>query len=125
MPQAQHVAPHAGKALCVGLDPPLTTCYVCCAALCLLCCAASPQLGGQHHMHHFMGSSGGRLPEWPPAGSMGRSPGMMFGSVFGSTPPMGRSVDMVDMCTQLMEAGGAPPGVGFWKQQVLFWGRMM
>lgn len=56
-------------------------------------------------MQHFMGSSGQRLPEWPPAGSMsslGRSPGFMFGS----TPPMGRSVDMVDMCTQLMEAGG-------------------
>lgn len=83
-------------------------CLACCwpamcyAALCLPCV----QLGGQHHMHHFLGSSGARLAEWPPAGSMGRSPGMMLGSIFGSTPPMGRSVDMVDMCTQLMEAGG-------------------
>lgn len=31
---------------------------------------------------------------------------MMFG-----TPPLGRSVDMVDMCTQLMEAGGAQSAV--------------
>jgi hypothetical protein len=57
-------------------------------------------------MHHFLGSSGARLAEWPPAGSLGRSPGMMLGSIFGSTPPMGRSVDMVDMCEQLMQAGG-------------------
>jgi hypothetical protein len=65
-------------------------------------------------LHHGAPGSN-KLPEWPPAGSigslgmgmgsmgMGMSPGhmMMFG-----TPPLGRSVDMVDMCTQLMEAGG-------------------
>jgi hypothetical protein len=73
---------------------------------CVLFCLPVLQLGGQHHMHHFLGSSGARLAEWPPAGSLGRSPGMMLGSIFGSTPPMGRSVDMVDMCEQLMQAGG-------------------
>jgi hypothetical protein len=60
-------------------------------------------------LHHGVPGSN-KLPEWPPAGSigslgmgMGMSPGhmMMFG-----TPPLGRSVDMVDVCTQLMEAGG-------------------
>jgi hypothetical protein len=60
-------------------------------------------------LHHGAPGSS-KLPEWPPAGSigslgmgMGMSPGhmMMFG-----TPPLGRSVDMVDVCTQLMEAGG-------------------
>jgi hypothetical protein len=59
---------------------------------------------------HHGASVSNKLPEWPPAGSigslgmgMGMSPGhmMMFG-----TPPLGRSVDMVDVCTQLMEAGG-------------------
>jgi hypothetical protein len=53
------------------------------------------------HLHH---GSGFNMPQWPPAGSMGRSPGMMM--MLGTTPPMGRSVDMVDICTQLMEAGG-------------------
>lgn len=44
------------------------------------------------------------LPEWPPAASvssLGISPRLAFG-----TPPFGKSVDMVDVCTQLMEAGG-------------------
>eukprot|EP00882_Tetradesmus_deserticola_P003681 GHRQ01003895.1.p1 GENE.GHRQ01003895.1~~GHRQ01003895.1.p1 ORF type:complete len:465 (+),score=194.59 GHRQ01003895.1:254-1648(+) len=70
----------------------------------------SPSLlfAGLHH-HGASGTGSHKLPEWPPAGSigslgmgMGLSPGhpMMYG-----TPPLGRSVDMVDVCTQLMEAG--------------------
>lgn len=46
-------------------------------------------------------------PEWPPSGSLGSlgvSPKLMFGS-----SPFGKSVDMVDVCTQLMEAGGCDP----------------
>ncbi len=46
------------------------------------------------------------LPEWPPAGSlgtgsllMGMSPSMLRGS------PFGKSIDMLDMCAQLMQAG--------------------
>lgn len=42
-----------------------------------------------------------QLPEWPPSGSLGVSPKLSFG-----TPPFGKSIDMVDVCTQLMEAGG-------------------
>lgn len=67
----------------------------------------------QQHQHMHMQP----LPEWPPAGSMGRSmgrsPGLLgMGMLFGSTPPLGRSVDMVDICTQLMEAGGESVCVG-------------
>lgn len=46
-------------------------------------------------------------PEWPPSGSLGSlgvSPKLTFGS-----SPFGKSVDMVDVCTQLMEAGGCDP----------------
>lgn len=74
---------------------------------CLACLLCVLQLGGHHHLHHLPGSSG--VPQWPPAGSMGRSPGMFFmGRSPGTmgTSPFGRSIDMVDMCTQLMEAGG-------------------
>jgi hypothetical protein len=75
---------------------------------CLLPVALLQLFAGLHH--GAPGSGAHKLPEWPPAGSigslgmgMGMSPGhmMMFG-----TPPLGRSVDMVDVCTQLMEAGG-------------------
>lgn len=69
--------------------------------------------GGGHsggHHHHGAGGSGASyggsggaialLPEWPPTGSMGISPKMgSSGALFG------RSVDMVDVCTQLMEGG--------------------
>lgn len=46
------------------------------------------------------------LPEWPPAGSigsggMGLSP-LMKGALMGTSPMYGKSVDMVDVCTQLM-----------------------
>jgi hypothetical protein len=54
------------------------------------------QAKGLHNLH-------GLVPEWPPAGSMhslGASPRLHFG-----TPPFGKSVDMVDVCTQLMEQG--------------------
>lgn len=73
-----------------------------CVRLCVL--VLDLQLGGHQHLAHLHHGSGFNMPQWPPAGSMGRSPGMMM--MLGSTPPMGRSVDMVDICTQLMEAGG-------------------
>ncbi len=41
------------------------------------------------------------LEQWPPAGSMGS---LQFG-----TPPFGKSVDMVDVCTQLMDGGATDP----------------
>lgn len=62
--------------------------------------------------------SGWHGPEWPPAGSMGSvsmmglSPGGPGGLKGFGTSPYGKSVDMVDMCQQLMDAGGetvAPP----------------
>lgn len=69
----------------------------------------------QHHLHHHHGASVAgsyKLPQWPPAGSIGSiamSPALghmgQLEHMFG-TPPLGRSVDMVDMCAQLMEAGG-------------------
>lgn len=43
------------------------------------------------------------LPEWPAGQSMGNSYG---NKLFGSTPLYGKSVDMVDMCSQLMDPGG-------------------
>lgn len=56
------------------------------------------------------------MPEWLPsgpfnvgsfnAGLVGRSFGMSPHALLGSTPPFGKSVDMVDMCAQLMESGG-------------------
>lgn len=58
------------------------------------------------------------MPEWPPNGSlgsntgsflMGLSPGMGLGK-FG-TSPYGKSLDMVDMCTQLMDGGGGGFGL--------------
>lgn len=60
---------------------------------------------------HHTATGPHKLPEWPPAGSigsigMGMSMGMSPGHMMFGTPPLGRSVDMVDMCTQLMEAGG-------------------
>jgi hypothetical protein len=61
--------------------------------------AAAPGLGG--------------APEWLPSGpfnvgSFGRgSLGLSPHAVLAGTPPFGRSVDMVDVCAQLMEAGGA------------------
>lgn len=48
---------------------------------------------------------------------MSPAPGMGIDHMFG-TPPLGRSVDMVDMCTQLMEAGGKQRGEGL---QVVDW----
>ncbi len=52
-------------------------------------------------------------PDWPAAGSMGKPYGL-------ASSPFGKSVDMVDICTQLMESGGERrfvhfvlcPGVG-------------
>ncbi len=55
----------------------------------------------------LMPSTGGWSgPEWPPAGSMGSASlmGMSPAARFGGSP-FGKSVDMVDMCQQLMEAG--------------------
>lgn len=46
-------------------------------------------------------------PDWP--ASLGRSVGG-HSHMGMATSPFGRSVDMVDVVTQLMEAGGASPG---------------
>eukprot|EP00879_Flechtneria_rotunda_P007124 GHRR01007476.1.p1 GENE.GHRR01007476.1~~GHRR01007476.1.p1 ORF type:complete len:468 (+),score=244.37 GHRR01007476.1:1181-2584(+) len=62
-----------------------------------------------------------RLPEWPPAGSLGKSPAMMM---FG-TPPLGRSVDMVDVCTQLMEAGVDSMNMGSLRQELMLPGALL
>ncbi len=43
------------------------------------------------------------LPEWPPAGSLGMSPGLR--GLMG-TSLFGKSVDMVDVCTDLMGTHG-------------------
>jgi len=50
------------------------------------------------------------MPEWPPAGSLGSGSlmGMGMSPKLMGTSPFGKSVDMVDMCTQLMEAGCDP-----------------
>ncbi len=55
------------------------------------------------------------LPEWLPSGPFHvGSFGVSAAGVMGTTPPFGKSVDMVDVCTQLMEAGGgAKEGGGF------------
>eukprot|EP00192_Tetraselmis_astigmatica_P006525 CAMPEP_0117681694 /NCGR_PEP_ID=MMETSP0804-20121206/19143_1 /TAXON_ID=1074897 /ORGANISM="Tetraselmis astigmatica, Strain CCMP880" /LENGTH=763 /DNA_ID=CAMNT_0005491517 /DNA_START=198 /DNA_END=2489 /DNA_ORIENTATION=+ len=44
-------------------------------------------------------------PDWPLSSSLSKSPAGVMGS-----SPYGKSVDMVDMCTALMEAGGFPMG---------------
>lgn len=54
------------------------------------------------------------IPDWPGAPGAGTSLGTsagarLFGGPYGATPPYGKSVDMVDMCAQLMDAGGAAP----------------
>ena len=57
------------------------------------------------------------LPEWPPVGSLGSGPligsagahhmlmGMGISPMTMGTSPFGKSLDMVDMCSQLMQAG--------------------
>ena len=47
------------------------------------------------------------IPEWPPAGSLGS--GGMFMNMspnFLGASPLGKSMDMVDICTQLLQSGG-------------------
>ncbi|WIA10973.1 hypothetical protein OEZ85_011133 [Tetradesmus obliquus] len=86
---------------------------------------ASPSLlfAGLHHGAPGSGTHG-KLPEWPPAGSLGGSLGMGMGlspghmMMFG-TPPLGRSVDMVDVCTQLMEAGVDHMAMGSLRAELL------
>ncbi|GAX73078.1 hypothetical protein CEUSTIGMA_g531.t1 [Chlamydomonas eustigma] len=48
------------------------------------------------------------FPEWPPAGSLGTSHLMMGLSPGFNNSPFGKSLDMVDMCSQLMQAGCDP-----------------
>lgn len=48
------------------------------------------------------------LPEWPPAGSLG-SNFMAMSPNFMSASPFGKSVDMVDMCSQLLHSGVKTP----------------
>lgn len=48
-------------------------------------------------------------PQWPPAGSLGSGSFMgisPMARMLGTSPMFGKSVDMVDVCTQLMENGG-------------------
>mmetsp|Transcript_12903 Transcript_12903/g.34375 ORF Transcript_12903/g.34375 Transcript_12903/m.34375 type:complete len:578 (-) Transcript_12903:593-2326(-) len=69
------------------------------------------------------------LTEWPPVGSfgslgkgggaggeagsmMGVSPGMLRGRAMGSSSPFGTSVDMVDVCVQLMHGGAGGDALG-------------
>ncbi|KAF5832738.1 hypothetical protein DUNSADRAFT_11288 [Dunaliella salina] len=69
------------------------------------------------------------LPEWPPVGSfgslgksagmegeggslMGASPGLLGGRAMGSSSPFGTSVDMVDVCVQLMHGGTGGDALG-------------
>ncbi|GIL61347.1 hypothetical protein Vafri_15814, partial [Volvox africanus] len=78
----------------------------------------TPNFGGWHGPIPSFGSSGmmgALLPEWPPGGSigsaasmmmLGMSPGGELGMSYGNT--YGKSVDMLDMCAQLMEAGVDP-----------------
>ncbi|GIL61344.1 hypothetical protein Vafri_15814 [Volvox africanus] len=79
----------------------------------------TPNFGGWHGPIPSFGSSGmmgALLPEWPPGGSigsaasmmmLGMSPGGELGMSYGNT--YGKSVDMLDMCAQLMEAGVVDP----------------
>lgn len=49
------------------------------------------------------------LPEWPPTGSLGSGSMLMAMSPnFMSASPFGKSVDMIDFCTQLMQSGTDP-----------------
>ncbi len=90
-----------------NIDSPFSVaCHICSMPFCCmllthinLSCLLAQQMFQQQAK-----ASAALLAEWPPAGSigsMGVSPRMAFG-----TPPFGKSVDMVDVCTQLMEAGG-------------------
>eukprot|EP00775_Hariotina_reticulata_P012818 gene12818-12945_t len=84
----------------------------------------SPSLfPAHHHLHSHGGFGSHKLPEWPPAGSigsigMGMSPLHSAMGLFG-TPPLGRSVDMIDVCTQLMEAGVDSMNMGSLRQELM------
>lgn len=76
---------------------------------CPVCCWTTPLPGPSPAISQLFGSVRGMsgLPEWPPSGAMhslGASP--RVGSCLYGTSPFGKSVDMVDVCTALMEAGG-------------------
>ena len=70
--------------------------------------AASNDAAGPSNPNSF-------LPEWPPAGSLGSGHllgtsghmliGMGLSQGMGSASPFCKSLDMADMCSQLMQAG--------------------
>lgn len=48
------------------------------------------------------------LPEWPPGGSMGSGMFMGMSPGFFGASPLGKSVDMIDICTQMLLPGSDP-----------------